>query len=336
MPSHHKPHRETTAEPTAETAAGPVAGAAGRRVRSMTGYAHHSEDTTIGRATLELRSVNSRFTDLQFRLPDELRPVEPLLRERITAVVSRGKVELRVQLRPRESDELGTVRVDETFVSALARAEARIRTLAPHAAPLGVSDYLRLQASMPGSDRAAGDGDGDPSPEQLWQALAPPLDRTIAEFVASREREGARLADTVVRQVTEMQAIVRELQPMVPELLAAAQARLTLRLEEAMPQATNAIPAEETFARIRQEVALLGLRGDVSEEFDRLGIHLGEVLRVVDQGGAIGKRLDFITQELNREANTLASKASGVQVTDGAVALKLLIEQMREQVQNLE
>ena len=103
-----------------------------------------------------------------------------------------------------------------------------------------------------------------------------------------------------------------------------------------MPQAPNAISPEETFARIRQEVALLGLRGDVSEEFERLGIHLAEVLRVVDQGGAIGKRLDFLTQELNREANTLASKASGVAVTDGAVALKLLIEQMREQVQNIE
>src|SRR5690606_39108575 len=121
---------------SAETAAGPLAGAVRRRVRSMTGYAHRSGDTPVGRATLELRSVNSRFTDLQFRLPDELRPVEPLLRERITAVVSRGKVELRMQLRPRESDELGGVGVDEAFVSALVRAEARIRTLAPHAAPL--------------------------------------------------------------------------------------------------------------------------------------------------------------------------------------------------------
>ena len=103
-----------------------------------------------------------------------------------------------------------------------------------------------------------------------------------------------------------------------------------------MPQAANGIPAEETFARIRQEVALLGLRGDVTEEFDRLAIHFAEVLRALEQGGALGKRLDFLTQELNREANTLASKASGVAVTDGAVALKLLIEQMREQVQNLE
>ncbi len=103
-----------------------------------------------------------------------------------------------------------------------------------------------------------------------------------------------------------------------------------------MPESTNAIPREETFARIRQEIALLSLRGDVTEEFDRLGIHFEEVLRATGQGGAIGKRLDFLTQELNRESNTLASKASGVAVTDGAVSLKLLIEQMREQVQNIE
>jgi uncharacterized protein (TIGR00255 family) len=300
----------------------------------MTGYAHRSEDTPLGRATVELRSVNSRFADLQFRLPDELRPVEPLLRDRITAVVSRGKVEVRMHLRGRES-EAGAVRIDDEFVIALARADARIRALAPDSAPLAVADYLRLQTAVAGPERAAGSLD-EPSLEQLWQALGHIVDDAIADFVASREREGARLADTVLRHVAEMQQAVRELQPLVPELLAAAQARLTARLEEAMPQATNGIAPEETFARIRQEVALLGLRGDVSEEFDRLSIHLAEVLRVVAQGGAIGKRLDFLTQELNREANTLASKATGIAVTDGAVALKLLIEQMREQVQNLE
>jgi uncharacterized protein (TIGR00255 family) len=158
----------------------------------------------------------------------------------------------------------------------------------------------------------------------------------VAEFVASREREGSRLAATIVGHVEEMQAVVARLEPLIPELLAGAEARLTARLEEALPQTSSAIPAEETLARIRQEVALLGLRGDVTEEFNRLTIHFAEVLRALDQGGAVGKRLDFLTQELNREANTLASKASGVAVTDGAVALKLLIEQMREQVQNLE
>jgi uncharacterized protein (TIGR00255 family) len=162
------------------------------------------------------------------------------------------------------------------------------------------------------------------------------VSQVLAEFVASREREGARLAAAIVTHVEAMKVVVAALEPLVPELLAGAEARLVARLQEAMPQAAIGIPPEETFARIRQEVALLGLRGDVTEEFSRLGIHFAEVLRALDQGGAVGKRLDFLTQELNREANTLASKASGVAVTDGAVALKLLIEQMREQVQNLE
>jgi uncharacterized protein YicC (UPF0701 family) len=321
-----------------------------KTVRSMTGYAHGSEDTPIGRATLELRSVNSRFTDLQFRLGDELRALEPMLREQITAVVSRGKIECRMQLRSRDADA-GAIRLDESLIAGLARADARIRELAPDAAPMSVADYLRWQAASTsagtsaGTTAAGGEGDGtgetevrgrELAPDRLWQVLQPMVSQVLAELVASREREGARLAATIVGHVEAMKVVVAALEPLIPELLAGAEARLVARLQDAMPQAASGIPAEETFARIRQEVALLGLRGDVTEEFARLGIHFAEVLRALDQGGAVGKRLDFLTQELNREANTLASKASGVAVTDGAVALKLLIEQMREQVQNLE
>jgi uncharacterized protein YicC (UPF0701 family) len=316
----------------------------------MTGYAHRSEDTLLGRVTLELRSVNSRFTDLQFRLSDELRSVEPMLREQIIAAVSRGKVECRMQLRALVAESIG-IQLNETLIASLAQADARIRMLAPDAAPMSVADYLRWQASSGTATSAAtasavADGAGAASPaeataadypaERLWQVLQPMVGQVLAEFVASREREGARLAATIGHQVAEMKAVVARLEPLVPELLAGAAARLAARLAEAMPQAANGIPPEETFARIRQEVALLGLRGDVTEEFNRLTIHFAEVLRTLDHGGAVGKRLDFLTQELNREANTLASKASGVAVTDGAVALKLLIEQMREQVQNLE
>src|SRR5690606_24388207 len=174
MPSSQKPRSETTAESTVETAAGPPVAAGSRNVRSMTGYAHRSEETPLGSATFELRSVNSRFADLHFRLPDELRPIEPFLRERITAAVSRGKVEVRLQLRGREAD-MGPIRVDEAFVTALARADARIRALAPDAAPLGVVDYLRLQAAMPAPERAAG-GIEDASPDRLWLALGPLVD----------------------------------------------------------------------------------------------------------------------------------------------------------------
>ena len=332
------------------SAATAAARPARKTVRSMTGYAHRSEDTPFGRATLELRSVNSRFTDLQFRLGDESRALEPLLRERIGAVVKRGKVECRLQLRSRDTDA-GGIQLDEALIASLARADARIRELAPAAAPMTVADYLRWQAhgngaaagTAGGAEEGPGGGStgaaadaGDLPGDRLWQALQPLVAQVLADFVASREREGQRLAAAIVGHVEEMKAVVASLEPLVPELLAAAQARLTARLEEAMPQAASGIPSEETFARIRQEVALLGLRGDVTEEFNRLTIHFAEVLRALEHGGAVGKRLDFLTQELNREANTLASKASGVAVTDGAVALKLLIEQMREQVQNLE
>ena len=329
-------------------AAAVAARPARKTVRSMTGYAHRSEDTPIGRATVELRSVNSRFTDLQFRLGDELRALEPMLREQITAVISRGKIECRLQLRSRDADA-GSIRLDEALIANLARADARIRELAPEAAPMTVADYLRWQAGSASAGATAGGGGGegagagegesggrDLATDRLWQVLQPMVSQALAEFVASREREGTRLAATIVTHVEAMKVVVAALEPLVPELLAGAEARLVARLQEAMPQAASGIAPEETFARIRQEVALLGLRGDVTEEFNRLGIHFAEVLRALDQGGAVGKRLDFLTQELNREANTLASKASGVAVTDGAVALKLLIEQMREQVQNLE
>ncbi|MEO6269442.1 MAG: YicC/YloC family endoribonuclease [Lautropia sp.] len=300
----------------------------------MTGYAHRSEDTALGRSTIELRSVNSRFTDLQFRLSDELRPIEPLLRELITRSVSRGKIECRMQLRGRDP-VAGPLQVNEALILGLAQANAQVRGLVPDAAPMTVADYLRWQGA---GAAGAGDegGEYDLSPERLWLPLQAMVQRAMADFIASREREGERLAGAIETQVAEMTAIAVRLKPLIPELLEATQARLTARLAEAMPQAAGGIPPEETFARIRQEVALLGLRGDVTEEFERLSIHFAEVLRALAHGGALGKRLDFLTQELNREANTLASKASGVAVTDGAVALKLLIEQMREQVQNIE
>ena len=352
--------------PANDSAAAPKARADKRPVRSMTGYAHRSTDTPLGRVTMELRSVNSRFTDLQFRLAEDLRFVEPMLRERITAVVSRGKIECRIQMRSRDADSTG-IQINDALIASLVRAEARIRALAPDAAPLTVADYLRWQmagtdnpgsatldganaadaavaAVASGAAAAAGPtGTGDDAPnatghpaDRVWPVLEPTVDLVLAEFVASREREGSRLASTIVEQVDQMKQVVVRLQPMIPELLAGAEARLAARLEEAMPESTGAIPREETFARVRQEIALLSLRGDVTEEFDRLTIHFEEVLRALDQGGPIGKRLDFLTQELNRESNTIASKANGVALTDGVVALKLLIEQMREQVQNIE
>ena len=353
MTSRQKSHDD----PPAGTGRRPYApDSAPGRVQSMTGYAHRTEDTPLGRVTIELRSVNNRFTDLSFRLGDDLRLLEPRLRERITAAVQRGKIECRLQLRSRDA-EPGRIRLDEALMANLAEIDTRIRAFAPDAAPMTVADYLRWNGSnghgaadatdvpvgAPASTAAEVTADGteagaeaEAGEDLLWRLLEPLVDQTLAEFVESRTREGERLAQTIAQQIADMGDVVAAVGPLVPQLLAQAQGRLTTRLQEAMADVQSPIPAEETFARIRQEIALLTLRGDVTEELDRLRIHFDEVLAALRRGGAVGKRLDFLTQELNREANTIASKASGIAVTNGAVALKLLIEQLREQVQNIE
>ncbi|MGE0310624.1 MAG: YicC/YloC family endoribonuclease [Lautropia sp.] len=308
-------------------------------VRSMTGFASGRVDLAHGTVVLDVRTVNSRHVDLHFRLADELRDLEPAMRQAIARHVSRGKVECRMQWRAHDT-RTASVDVDPALLDALLAAQERIRARSPAATPLSVADLLRMAQrsadTAGGTDEAAVDGDS------TWDAVAPLVEQVLRDCVAAREREGARLADAIARQVEAMQSLVAQLEPHLPVLLEQARLRLQQRLADAMPDATSATGAapgvgpEETFARIRQEVALIALRGDVAEELERLSIHLAEVARLLQAGGAVGKRIDFIGQELNREANTLASKATGIAVTDAAVSLKLLIEQMREQVQNLE
>jgi uncharacterized protein (TIGR00255 family) len=282
----------------------------------MTGYATASAGSPRGALTLELRSVNSRFLDLQFRIPDELRALEPMLRERIAARVTRGKVDCRLSF----TEGTGEVppRLD-------AEALARLRTLAaaaakafPDAAPLRVADVLR----WPGVVAAAIDEEG-------LRAVATELSRrALEDLVAARTREGAKLAATIVEKVQAMRQRVQTVGPMVPAALAAYQAKITERLTEALGSANE--------ERIRAEITLFATKADIVEELDRLRTHLDEVERVLKAGGAVGKRLDFLAQELNREANTLASKAASAAISDCALELKLLVEQIREQVQNLE
>lgn len=313
----------------------------GQPVHSMTGYAIGQADVGDGAVVFELRTVNSRFADFHFRLSDELRGFEPPLRDALTRAIVRGKVECRMQWRSQAARPAG-FQVDTALVASLLDAQRRILALDPGAAPLTVADILRWHQAGGASPGASADAPAatavdhvDPV-DALWAQAAPLVSRTIADCLAARAREGARLVATILRQTEEMRAIVAQLRPQLPQLLDVARERLTTRLSEALPGDATAVPAEETFARVRQEIALLSLRGDVAEELARLEIHLAEVDRMLTAGGAVGKRLDFLSQELNREANTLASKASGIEITDAAVSLKLLIEQMREQAQNIE
>ena len=281
----------------------------------MTGYAQASAGSPRGTLSLELRSVNARFLDVQFRIADELRALEPLLRELITARVARGKVDCRLSLAEGEG---APPRLNEDALRRLRAVAEAARRAFPDAGPPSLSELLR----WPGVLAAEGDV------ESLRTAAAALCRRAIDELVAARSREGAKLAAGIVERVRSMRERVETIGPRVPEAIAAYQAKIGERLRDAIGSADD--------ERIRTEIALFATKVDVAEELDRLGAHLGEVERVLRTGGAVGKRLDFLAQELNREANTLASKASSAAISDGALELKLLIEQVREQVQNLE
>ena len=281
----------------------------------MTGYAQASAGSPRGTLSLELRSVNARFLDVQFRIADELRALEPVLREQISARIARGKVDCRVALA--EGDGAAP-RLNEEALRRLRAVADAARKAFPEAAPPSLAELLR----WPGVLTAEVDA------EALRSAAAALCRRALDELSATRTREGAKLAAGIVQRVRKMRAQVEKVAPLVPEAVAAYQQKITERLREAVGSADD--------ERIRTEIALFASKADVAEELDRLKVHLGEVERVLGAGGAVGKRLDFLAQELNREANTLASKAASSAVADCALELKLLTEQIREQVQNLE
>jgi uncharacterized protein (TIGR00255 family) len=282
----------------------------------MTGYAAAAAGFARGTLGLELRSVNSRFLDLQFRIADELRAHEPLLRELIAARISRGKVDCRLSLA--ESTGQTASRLNAEAISRLRSLADAARDAFPEAAPLRVADILR----WPGVIAEIGDD------ESLRATVAGLCRRALDELVATRTREGEKLAATVLERVHAMHARLGEIAPLMPRAIVAFQEKLGERLREALGSADD--------ERVRAEIAVFATKVDVAEELERLRTHLDEVKRVLGAGGPVGKRLDFIAQELNREANTLAAKAASQAISEGALELKLLVEQIREQVQNIE
>ncbi len=288
---------------------------------SMTGYAVASAESPRGALTLELRSVNSRFLDLQFRVAEELRAAEPLLREIISGRIGRGKVDCRLYFG--NSAAPAPQRLNLQAVEQLRSLAAEAAQAFPGVSPLRVGDVLRWPGVLA---EAAIDE------ERTRKALEELCRRALAELAAARAREGARLAAALLARTGEMRTRLAEVAPLVPEAVAAHRTRLAERLREVLEAGVE--------ERIRAEIALFAAKSDVDEELTRLASHLDEVERVLKEGGArsspIGKRLDFLAQELNREANTLASKAAGLKIADCALELKLLIEQIREQVQNIE
>jgi uncharacterized protein (TIGR00255 family) len=284
----------------------------------MTGFATASAEVPGISLAVELRSVNHRYLDVTLKLPDELRSLEPTLRERLASAQKRGKVECRVSL-AKSASASGAIAINTERVAQLAGAAGAVARAVPGASPLGVADILRWPGVMV---------DATVSPEALAEQVDALVQQALEELTAARAREGAKLRDVLDARCADVEAQVARVAPRIPAIHAAFVAKLGARLAEAGLDAND--------ERLKQELALFATKIDVAEEVARLVTHVGEVRRILAQGGNVGKRLDFLAQELHREANTLGSKSVDAELSQVSLELKVLIEQMREQVQNLE
>lgn len=297
-------------------------------ISSMTGYANAKVQTDMGLLSIDIRSVNSRFLDLSFRASEEIRFLEPKFREIISGKIARGKMECRLNLV--DSGLSADTALNEEALNKLMALQTQVLKTDPSATALRVADIL----NYPGIVAAP-----VPGPEVFAKQVLTGFEQCLEVFNESRQREGAALAQVLLKYCTQIEDLVNTLRPKIPEILQAQKDKLTERLEEALGTtlADGAqITKEEVNERIRQEITLYGIKLDVNEEMERLCTHVKEVRRTLDRGGPVGRKLDFLMQELNREANTLGSKAVSISMTDTSVNLKLVIESMREQIQNLE
>jgi uncharacterized protein (TIGR00255 family) len=287
-------------------------------ISSMTGFAAAAQESAQGSIGVEVKTVNHRYLEFQTRIPEELRPLEPAMREAVAAKLTRGKVDCRVTFTPISTAARSLV-PDAEAMTALQAASDQVRKRFPEARPLSVSEVLHWPGVL---------ADETLSADTLKEGVLAVLDRAIAELDQTRMREGAKLEAVLRERLASMEQLVKNAQPLMPAAIKAFQEKLAQKIAEAA-----AAPSDE---RVNQEIVLYAARIDVDEELQRLITHIAEFRRVLDRGGACGKRLDFLCQELNREANTLGSKSVANEMTRTSVELKVLIEQMREQVQNIE
>ena len=285
---------------------------------SMTAFARSDRETDLGVLTWEVRTVNHRYLDISPRLPDAFRSMEPNLRDRVGRRLNRGRVDLTLRYQSKQAAP-GAELLDESLVHRLAELAHRIEVIAHNVSGLRTVDLLR----WPGVIKTP-----EPDTEVLCETALELLDETLQQLSEARAREGEGLRDLLVRRLTAMDTLVADLRAVLPEVTERYRERLNERLGELRDQLEA--------GRLEQEIVLFAQKTDVHEELDRLDSHTREVRRVLGQNQPIGRRLDFLMQELNREANTLGSKAADIRVTNASVELKVLIEQMREQVQNIE
>ena len=304
------------------------------QVYSMTGYASvHGQlvegvpstqvDTApAGRLGVEIRSVNSRFLDLSLRLPDELRSSEPALREILTNKLKRGKVEVRAAIEIEKNSSVSAPCAG--LLQKLKDNQALVLQSLPEAAPLSVADVMRWATNESHST-------------QDWSAKFIELARQALDALAqARAREGERLAHMLLDHIGQLRELAQQAQPLVPQVVEQQRLRFVEKWREAMALSTGGVTPEAALDRALTEATAFAIRIDVAEELTRLKAHLEELESLIRRGGEIGKRLDFLIQELHREANTLGSKSAALPLTRISVDMKVLIEQMREQVQNIE
>jgi uncharacterized protein (TIGR00255 family) len=286
-------------------------------IRSMTAFARHERQSTAGLIVWELRSVNHRYLEITLRLPDPLRSLEPDLRECIEQVLNRGKVEC--NLRWQTTTPLAEISWNRPLAERLLVIAAELEQLMGPGTGLRLADLLRWPGVV---------SEHEPDLEPMKPAIMASLQQTLAQLVLNREREGERMVGQILQRCAAMQAQVGQIRSRRPEVL--------IRLREKWLGRLAELPVEPDRNRLEQELVIIAQRLDVDEELDRLDAHLAEVHQVLQWREPVGRRLDFLMQELNREANTLSSKSADIITTHAAVELKVLIEQMREQVQNIE
>ena len=302
-------------------------------VYSMTGYASAQHSSTaanaesdnkmpLGQLGLEIRSVNSRFLDLTFRLPEDLRQFEPTLRDLLQGQLKRGKVEVRASIELAGS--LSVADPSPRLMQRLNAVQDTVKAWLPTAAALSVADVMRMCAAEHGV-------------AQDWSpAVAPLANKVIKALLDARQREGARLSAMLLDHIAQLRKLAEQAVPMIPQLVEQNRLRFLARWKDAMSLTEGSVLPEAAQDRALTEATAFAIRIDVAEELTRLGSHLDEIERLIKKGGEVGKRLDFLIQELHREANTMGSKSAALELTHISVDMKVLIEQMREQVQNIE
>ncbi len=287
-------------------------------IRSMTAFAHHESATPQGKLNWEIRTVNHRYLDVSIRLPEEFRAQENAFRATIQSQLQRGKLDASLRYTP-GSGEDNTVVINEPLARALIIACRQIEAFTDSPEQLKAVDILR----WPGVTQ-----DSPPDLDKLSIQASDLLDIALRDLIATREREGTRLAEFIDQRCDQIAEIIVRIRKRRPEIIQGIREKIHARLEDLDITPDN--------NRLEQELVLLAQRLDVDEELDRLLAHLDEITAVLEREEPIGRRLDFLMQELHREANTLASKSNDAETTQSAVDLKVLIEQMREQIQNIE